>query len=183
MAINSLELQLAHAVQRFNVLQRSGGADPGSKLLPRAMDELEKALEELRVAQEQLVENRFRLEGMQAELTRQYQKYWELFDEMPQPYIVTKPDTTITEANQASAELLNVSQRFLTGKTLSVFVCENRSGFLQAVDHAASVTEATQLNFRIRPRERAPMDVCGTVRGGDSLRWVLTRCSGISPSA
>jgi PAS domain-containing protein len=176
MALNSLELQLATAVQRFHALQR-GSDDPraSGKMLSRALDELEKAIEELRVAQEQLVDNRTRLEGLQAELTRQYQKYWELFDEMPQPYIVTKPDTTIMEANQASAELLNVSQRFLAGKTLSVFVCEDRTGFLQAAERAAAAAEPTELKLRIRPRERAPMDVTAKIRGGEALRWVLAR--------
>jgi PAS domain S-box-containing protein len=176
MSLNPFELQLSSAIQRFHMLQRSGDREPGgSKLLPRALDELERALEELRVAQDQLVENRSRLEGMQAELTRQYEKYWQLFDEMPQAYVVTKPDTTITEANLAAAELLNVSQRFLAGKTLSVFVCEDRSGFLQAAARAAGEREPTEMTLRIRPRERATIGISATIRGGETLRWVLSR--------
>jgi PAS domain S-box-containing protein len=110
-------------------------------------------------------------------LTAQYEKYWELFNEMPQPYVVTKADTTITEANEAAAELFNVSQRFLCGKTLSLFVCENRTGFLQAVDRTAELglAEPTEMTMRIRPRERGAIDVAARVRGGKSLRWVLRR--------
>jgi PAS domain S-box-containing protein len=177
MSLDSLELQLAAAVHRFNMLQRRGDAESGkgSNLLARALDEIEKALEELRVAQEQLVENRARLDQMQSELTAQYEKYWELFNEMPQPYVVTKADTTITEANEAAAELFNVSQRFLCGKTLSLFVCENRTGFLQAVDRAAGVPDVTEMTVRIRPRERGAIDVAAKVRGGKALRWVLRR--------
>jgi PAS domain S-box-containing protein len=177
MSVDSLELQLAAAVQRFNMLQRRGDAESGkgSTLLARALDEIEKALEELRVAQEQLVENRSRLDQMQSELTAQYEKYWELFNEMPQPYVVTKPDTTISEANEAAAELFNVSQRFLCGKTLSIFVCENRTGFLQAVERAAAAPDVTEMTVRIRPRERGAIDVAAKVRGGKSLRWVLRR--------
>lgn len=177
LSANSLELQLATAMQRFNTLQRrvEGEAGGSTGLLSRALAELEKALEEVRVAQEQLVDNRTRLEQVQAELTQQYEKYWELFDEMPQPYVVTRADTTITEANQATAELLNVSQRFLPGKTLSVFVCEDRTRFLQDVARIASSTEPVELRLRLRPREKAPLDIAAKVRGGDALRWVLAR--------
>jgi PAS domain-containing protein len=182
---NSLELQLATALQRFNTLQRRVEGDPGSAsvLLGRALQELEKALEEVRVAQEQLVENRSRLEHMQDELTQQYQKYWQLFDEMPQPYVVTRQDTTITEANKAASELLNVSQRFLVGKTLSVFVCEGRSRFLLEASRAAELSTPMDLSLRVRPRERAPIDVAATVRGGNSfLRWILRSLSAGAPA-
>jgi hypothetical protein len=89
--------------------------------------------------------------------------------------VVTRADTTITEANHATAELLNVSQRFLPGKTLSVFVCEDRTRFLQDVARIAANSESAELTLRLRPREKAPLDVMAKVRGGDSLRWVLAR--------
>jgi PAS domain-containing protein len=92
---------------------------------------------------------------------------------MPQPYIVTRGDTTITEANKAAAELLNISRRFLIGKTLSVFVSENRTQFLQDCARIADA-RSIDLKLRIRPRERAPTDVAATVRGSsESLRWVM----------
>jgi PAS domain-containing protein len=177
LSANSLELQLATAMQRFNTLQRRVEGEPGGSngLLSRALAELERALEEVRVAQQQLVDNRVQLEQVQAELTQQYQKYWELFDEMPQPYVVTRTDTTITEANQATAELLNVSQRFLPGKTLSVFVCEDRTRFLQDVARITSSQESAELRLKVRPREKAPLDIVAKVRGGEALRWVLVR--------
>ncbi len=176
MSVNSLELQLATALQRFNTLQRRATVDGGdsASLASRALHELESALEEVRVAQEQLIENRGRMEQLQSELSQQYQKYCELFDEMPQPYLVTRPDTVITEANQAAGELLNVSQRFLIGKALSVFVCENRNRFLEESARAGAGT-LMNLPVRIRPRERAPIDVTATVRPGhQSLRWILS---------
>ena len=175
MSPNSLELQLATALQRFNTLQRRVDADSGesSSLVSRALHELERALEEVRVAQEQLIDNRARMEQLHTELAQQYRKYAELFDEMPQAYIVTRGDTTITEANKAAAELLNVSARFLIGKTLSVFVSENRAQFLEDCSRTDAV-QSHDLKLRIRPRERAPMDVIATVRASsDSLRWVL----------
>jgi PAS domain S-box-containing protein len=174
-AVDALELQLASAQQRLATLQRRASAEPAeSKLLARALKEAENLLEELRAAQEQLVEARSRVEDIQGELTKQYEKYWELFDAMPDAYLVTKPDSTIVEANRAAAELFNVSQRFLIGKPLSVFVCQDRSGFLKTLESVSEQTRPTDLPFRLRPRERAPLEVSATVRAdGGSVRWVV----------
>jgi PAS domain-containing protein len=175
MAVDALQLQLTSALQRFVSLQRRVEADHEQpKLLGRVIEELEKALEEVRVAQDQLVENRLQMERLQGELARQYDKYWQLFDEMPQPYVITKPDSVILEVNKAASELFNVSQRFLVGKTLSVFVCEDRVRFLSETTRALTAGEPLELAIRIRPRERAPLDIAAKVSGdGASLRWVL----------
>jgi PAS domain-containing protein len=174
-AVDALELQIVSALQRFASLQRRVASDPSdpTKLLDRAISELGTALEELRVAQEQIVEHRVRTEELQVELSNQYRKYWLLFDRMPQPYLVTKPDSAIVEANRAAAELLNVSQRFLTGKILSVFVCEDRRAFLTEVLRVAPDT-TSEITFRMRPRERAPLTVVAHVSADEeALRWVL----------
>jgi PAS domain S-box-containing protein len=174
--MDALELQIASALQRYTALQRRATVERSDqpKLFSRALKELEGALEELRVAQEQLIENRARMEQLQADLTQQYQKYWTLFDLLPQPYMVTTPDSTIVEANKAASELFNVSQRFLIGKTMSVFVCEDRSKFLTEAGRAANGKAPVEMSFRLRPRERAPLDASARVSGdGASLRWLL----------
>jgi len=178
--IESLHVQLASAMQRFTALQRRvpevGLGE--NKLIGRMFKELEDALEEVRVAQEQLIEGRHRMEALQAELTRQYQKYWELFDEMPQPYVVTRNDSTIVEANRAAAELFNVSQRFLVGKTLSVFVGEDRVRWLERIRGVAESNGRLELSFRLRPRERAAVPVHARVVADDAtLRWMITASS------
>jgi PAS domain S-box-containing protein len=174
-SVDALELQLASAQQRLATLQRRASAESAeSKLLPRALKEAENLLEQLRVTQEQLLETRARLEEVQGELTKQYEKYWELFDAMPDACVVTKPDSAILEANRAAAELFNVSQRFLIGKPLSVFVCQDRSGFLKVLQSLGEHTGSTELPFRLRPRERAPLDVSATLRvDSGSIRWVV----------
>jgi len=177
MAIDALELQLASALQRYHTLQRRAETqpkDPGA-LTTRTLAELGTALEEIRVAQEQIVENRRRMESLQAELATQAAKYWELFDEMPDAYVVTRPDTTIVEVNRAAAELFNVSQRFLVGKTLSVFICEDRGRFLDESDRLARERATAEIEVKLRPRERAPLHVLARVRGDVSsgLRWVF----------
>jgi two-component system, OmpR family, sensor histidine kinase VicK len=182
MAIDVLELHLASAMQRLATLQRRALAERDeSKLLARALRELSTALEEIRGAQEQLVEARHRLEVSDVELARERERYWQLFEDVPQPYIVTDPASVITEANRAAAQLFNVSQRFLVGKTMSVFVCEDRGGFLSDVSRLASEGQPAELTFKLRPRERAPLEVVATV-GADrhGLRWVIRSAASTS---
>jgi len=166
---------LAAAVQRFNSLQRraESSREPVA-LLQRTLAELSTALEEIRVAQEQIVENHGRLEQMQEQVRRQSERYWQLFDEIPFAYVVTNPDSTITEVNKAGAALLNVSQRFLVGKALSVFVCEGRDAFLAACVRVAEESSSVTMDVKLRPRERAPLTASARATGaGTHVRWVL----------
>lgn len=179
MALDSLELQLASALQRYSNLQRRAETqrEPAT-LLTKTLAELGTALEEVRVAQEQLIESRTRMEQLQFELRQQYDRYWRLFDAMPEAYVVTKADSTIVEVNKAAAQLFNVSQRFLVGKTLSVFVCEDRAQFLAASTRAATDSATMDLTLKLRPRERAPLSIAARVSGdADGLRWVLRPAS------
>jgi PAS domain S-box-containing protein len=98
--------------------------------------------------------------------------YWQLFDEIPQPSVVTRADSTILEANKAAAELLNVGQRSLAGRALSVFVCEDRTGFLSRIAELVAHRSASQFDLKVRPRERAPLHVKVMARADErSLRW------------
>lgn len=118
------------------------------------------------------------MEQLQIELRHQYERYWQLFDEMPSGYVVTKETTSITEVNKAAASLFNVSQRFLVGKALSVFVCEDRAQFLTVASALASEGGERQLSLKLRPRERAPLTVQVRVVGeAGSLRWILNPAS------
>ncbi len=184
MALDALEVQLAAAVQRYNNLQRrADGHRDSAVLLGKTLAELGTALEEVRVAQEELVQSRTRMEQLQVELRQQYEKYWQLFDAMPEAYVVSKPNSTILEVNKAAAELFNVSQRFLVGKTLSVFVCEDRDRFLLASERAANDRTPFDLTIRLRPREKAPLQVHARVSGDDgSVRWVFRTVLPTGPS-
>ena len=176
MAVDALELQLASALQRYRSLQRraeSQPKDPGS-LVARSLAELGTALEALRVAQEHILENRSTIASLQKELLERSTRYWELFDEMPDAYVVTRTDTTILEVNRAAADLFNMSQRFLVGKVLSVFVCEDRGRVLDESSSIAQTKGVADLRLKLRPRERAPLTASVHVRGdGSNLRWIL----------
>jgi len=185
MSLDALEMQLASAVQRFNTLQRRAAShkEPAT-LLSRSLAELSTALEDVRVAQEQIVESRQRIEQLQEQLRLQTERYWQLFDELPEPYVVTKPDSTIVEANKAASALFNVSQRFLVGKALSVFVCEERDAFLLTSARVAADRSTTEFVLKLRPRERAPLEITARVSGDSTaLRWQLRQHTPPRPRA
>lgn len=176
MTVDSRELRLVSALQRFQTLQRRAERDRDNRtVLSQTLAELGTALEELRLAHEHIVEHCHRIEQLQAQLRDQQAKYWDFFDEIPDPSVVTAPDTTILEVNRAAADLLNVSQRHLLGKTLSVFVCEDRTRFLKESQRLTQQQEnSADLQLKLRPRERAPLVVRGRVRvDGANLRWIL----------
>jgi len=69
---------------------------------------------------------------------------------------------------------LNVSQRFLPGKTLSVFICEDRSGFLSRVAELVTERSHAQFALKLRPRERAPLAVNAVAKADESgVHWHL----------
>ena len=177
MPVDALQLQIVSALQRCHGLQRrsaDGSHDGPPKLLTRAVKELEASLEELQAAHEQLLESRRHAEQLQVQLQQQFEKYWELFDAMPQAYVVTTRESVILEANRAAAELFNVSQRFLVGKPISVFISEDRNRILNEVGSLGINEQRAEYRFKLRPREKATIPVVARVSGrNDTVRWLI----------
>lgn len=94
-------------------------------LLPLAFKELGVASEELQAVVEELQQQNEQLAVARAAAEVEYQRYQELFDEIPSAYLVTAPAGIIQEANRAAAKLLKVEHRFLIGKPLIVFIAES----------------------------------------------------------
>jgi hypothetical protein len=95
---------------------------------------------------------------------------------------VTDARLTILEANRAGAELFNISQRFLTGKALSVYIARDRGRFIADCTRLAMEGESAQWTLGIRPRERAPLNVDARVVAhalpdGLELHWRLRPAS------
>lgn len=153
-------------------------SEHSSSLITDSVRALELALEDLRAAQQALLVRRETLESTRALVQTEREMYWQLFDALPEPYLVTRADSVIMDANRAAAELLNISQRFLSGKALSIFVCRDRARFLSDAAHVAANGEPAVLKFAVRPRERAPFDVVARVgfregAEGVELHWKL----------
>jgi PAS domain-containing protein len=175
MPVDALGLKLVSALQRYEALQRRADSnrDP-SEVLRRTLAELGAALAELRVAEERIDGYRGQVTELQRELAEQRARYSALFDLIPEAFVVAKPDTTILEVNGLGGDLFNVSPRFLVGKTLSVFVCEDRAAFVEASTRIARDGGAARLTLKIRPRERAPVTVDAHVSvDSGALQWIL----------
>jgi len=105
------------AIQRhFAALQREDTV---------AWRELDVLLEDLHVMYEQMQTSLETIESDIEELFQQKQHYHDMFQSSPIAYLLTDALGVILETNQAAANLLNVSQVFLVGKPLAMFMSED----------------------------------------------------------
>lgn len=134
------------------------GANASAKLqpdlLPLAFKELGIVSEELQVAVEELQQQNVELASVQTALETERQRYQELFEFAPYGYLITDIAGTIQEANHVAAKLLNVSQRFLVGKPLLVFVAEDeRQTFHLQLLQLQTLEQVKEWKISLCPRD------------------------------
>ncbi len=142
-------LTAIHAVEdlvqpRLKARRLQQGAQPSEQ-----DEDLEVCVEELRVAAEELVDlkNRLALER---------QRYAELFEFAPEPYLELDARWNVREANRAAAALIGFAPEQLAGRPLGVFLTEDARAELRsrvgalALDAGWSIVE---FETRVRPRE------------------------------
>ncbi len=145
------------------------------------MEELQAVLEELQAAEENLRYQNEELVSTRQAVEAERQRYQELFELAPDGYLVTDANGRIQEANCAIASLLNVSQQFLVGKPLLVFIDQpDRSTFHPKLDRLRQLDKLQDWGVRLRPHKSSPFDAALTVSAvrnsaGQivSLRWLL----------
>lgn len=155
MNVNIFAQQMHVMQKRLHELYRGAHASVklDSELLPVAFKELGVVSEELQVAVEELQQQNQQLAGVQATLEIERQRYQELFEFAPDGYILTDAAGTIQEANCAAADLLKVSQRFLVGKPLVLFVDENeRQNFHSQLAYLQQENQVQELTVSLTPR-------------------------------
>ncbi|HEY9876290.1 MAG TPA: PAS domain-containing protein, partial [Candidatus Obscuribacterales bacterium] len=100
------------------------------EIIAQTFEELCITLEELQIANEELCKQNEELSLAHEAVEAERQRYLDLFEFAPDGYLVTDMDGAILEANRAAGTLLNVSQQFLVGKPLVIFVAkEDRLAF------------------------------------------------------
>ena len=100
------------------------------EIIAQAFEELCITLEELQIANEELCKQNEELSLAHQAVEAERQRYLDLFEFAPDAYLVTDMDGAILEANRVASTLLNVSQEFLVGKPLVIFVAkEDRLAF------------------------------------------------------
>lgn len=177
----------ARQVQALNwrLTEMYKGADsltpPSMELLPAAFKELATVAEELEVAVEELCQQNEQLATAHFDLAAERRRYQELFEFVPDAYLVTDARGTIQEANRAAAQMLNVSQEHLVGKPFAVFVAsEERWNFRTELNRESQGNLLQNWKVRLQPRGGNPFDAVltvATVRDAEgkptTLRWRL----------
>lgn len=142
MSTDVFELHIQQSLQKLEELWRRSEKipNPDSKLwqntkelpqqqqelLKESLDELSASIEELQLATETLRQQNEELLTNRQQIVLEKQYYQELFDSAPDCYIITAKSGTIIEVNQKTTELLGVSAKFLSKKSLAVFIDINQ---------------------------------------------------------
>ena len=151
------------------------------KLALGYLEALANALEELRVVEEEICQHNEVLQQARQELDNERHRYQDLFDFAPDGYLVTDIHGKVHDANRAAAELLNVPQKYLSGKVLTNFVPEEqRRVFRSLLLQLRSIDRIQEweisLLARSKPRFEAAITVV-TVKDAKgkviALRWLI----------
>ncbi len=149
------------------------------------MAELTRTLEQLAVVGKQLENQSREIAGAREQLEAQVDRYQELFDLAPDPYLVTDQRGVIREANRAAARLLQVRPDHLIGKPLALYVDKTaKKDFLSRLSEIRKNSGVVNWQLRLGPRGSAPVVLSVAVSlhysemkitGAKSLelRWVL----------
>lgn len=117
-------------------------------------EEIYAALEDLQVTYEQM---QTRLETVQV-VEEKLLHYRDLFQFFPIASLITDVNGLILKANQALAQLLNVSDSYLIGKPLAVFVAEgDRADFRTHLNHLSQSVDTQIWRMSLRPRDGEPV--------------------------
>jgi PAS domain S-box-containing protein len=191
MEVNKLVKYVEVMHGRLSTLYQGVNAMSASPdLLPTFFMELGNASEEMQIAVEELQKQNEALAAARFAAESQSQRYQDLFEFVPDAYLMTDIYGTIQEANRAAGSLLNISPRFLIGKPLTAFVKpQELKEFLPKLvelehsDTAGTVTELTATLYK-RDGEafKATMRVAKVSDRTDkcfALRWLLHEVSAL----
>ncbi len=181
---DNLDQQIRGAAGRLEKLRQQalGSPTPPPPVLHSALEELAASLEELHVALEELSAQNEELAQARTLVEAERERYRELFAAAPDPYVVTTPDGTIREVNEAAGSLLQATPELLAGTPLVVLVAaDDRRAFRTHLSDAlATPAPMPERVLRFQPRGRAPVsvalkiavmrDAAGQPR---SVRWLL----------
>ena len=134
------------------------------ELIIECFEELYAALKNLELAQEALNQQNRELATARELVEVEHQRYLDLFELIPNPYLVTDRKGVILEANHAAATLFNVPQRFLVGKPLGSFVFkEERRVFVVELSKLHLSHQGQEWVVRLSPRNGSPINASFTI--------------------
>ncbi len=154
---------------------------PPPDLLEELFGQLSMALEELHVVTEELREQNQELLSTREQVEIERERYQTLFEEAPDPYLVTNAVGVIEEANKAAEQLFNLRHSFLRDKPLAGFVAlPQRSAFRTQLGQLKTLKSLTEWEVEMHPRSGASFSSVISVstiydRQGSAIgfRWLI----------
>jgi PAS domain S-box-containing protein len=145
-----------------------------SEQLADALAELSQAGQLLHLTYEHLQEQEKALMIARQQAQTQQRHYQEVFELIPDAYLVTDAHGIIQEANLLAARLFHKPQQFLLGKPLALFICEQeRQTFYQQVKELIQTKQSSET--------RQDWNVCLLRRKHEKFNAVLTVVTGCEP--
>ena len=155
-------------------------ASPESDSVSRLSALLVTSLEELKVAEEELIERHATFEQQRTTLERELRHYRDLFQLAPHALLTTDPNGAIREVNEAASLLLRRSEQQLFRRPLVNFVrTDQRTEFRTSLHRLRLTGGASDWHIQLEPRGQVPMSAVATVRVvpdtrfGEGLIWEL----------
>jgi PAS domain-containing protein len=139
------------------------------------------SLEELKVAEEELVQQNEELLVTREAIETTSRHFRRLFDDMPLPYVVTDICGIIRHTNTAAASLLRRPAEHLERKPFLTFIpLDRRASFRDAINRLKLVDAAHDWQVKLLRHGDAPASVAiearvsaGEREGEDLICWVL----------
>ena len=173
--------EIGDHIARVDAWLRDVPADPGPALSEdTTRHELQKTLEELRIAEVELRAQSESLQRAHNEIEVEHERFRRLFDEAPDGYIVTDSAGVVQDVNQAAALMLNRAPQLLVGKPLIVHIAlDRRPAFRRLLSRIAIEQKPARADLRLIPRKGSPVEVAvhastdGSTAGNRAIRWSL----------
>lgn len=142
---------------------------------------LSKALEELKLIEEEVCEQNQQLSEARQALEIEQQRYRELFEFAPDGYLVTDQHGKIQEANRVAVELLKIEKKYIVGKILINFVAEeHRNVFRSLLLQLQSIDQVREWEIPLLAYDGTQFQAALTIvavktESGETiaLRWLL----------
>lgn len=160
------------AMQRQRLLHEAGSVlcetpapEKSADAIGKLSQMLVTALEVLKVAETEIVDERRRAASERASQQRRLDHLDAMFNLAPTPLILTTADSTIRECNRAAASLFGVDQYRLAGKPIGDMVPRQlQAEFREQLALAVQVGSVAAWSFRINlTRSVDPIDVTAAV--------------------
>jgi two-component system sporulation sensor kinase A len=162
--------------ERLNRVKERIRETNGQSATGEALRDLQTALEEMALLEEQLLGQTRELAAARESAEEERHRYRNLFEATPEAYLVTDGRGVIVEANEAAASLLNRPKESLIGTSLGIYVLTDSFKDFLRETVAARRQRGARFETRLRRSSGDPIDVSVTLSTSAteiSLRWLI----------